>query len=151
MRTKNIGTTPGGQAHGGVRSATVETPPRDVRAVAVWIGIGFIAGAVFCTALGFWKSRPVAPEATAQAASAPTVPAVKSAALINSTAAALPSIYLVDPANCSALQLNRETNRTELRPCPSSGLALRLDPETPREDMAGILSTTAQASADDGN
>ena len=148
MLTKNTGTTktgttPGGQALGTVRPAIGETPSRDVRAAAVWVGIGFIAGAVFCTALGFWQSRTVAQEVTAQAAIAPTVPAVKSAPLIDPAAAALPSIYLVDPVNCSALQLNRETNRTELRPCPSSGLALRLDPETPREDMAGVTSTSA--------
>jgi hypothetical protein len=144
--TTNAGTTPGGQAHGAVRPATAETPSRNVRAVAVWVGIGFIACAVFCTALGFWQSRPVT-----EGAIAPTVPALKSATLISPAASALPSIYLVDPANCSALQLNRETNSTELRPCPSTGLALRLDPETPREDMAGVLSTTAQASAYDGN
>ena len=53
-------------------------------------------------------------------------------------AGSLPTIYLVDPVNCSALQLNRETNRTELRPCPSSGLALRLDPETERESLAEV-------------
>jgi hypothetical protein len=63
----------------------------------------------------------------------------------------LPTIYLVDPVNCSALQLNRETNRTELRPCPSTGLALRLDPQTGPEDMAGLTSTTAQASAYEPN
>ncbi len=146
MQTKFVDKTSGGQTLGTVRPATAEMPSRDVRAAAIWIGIGFVAGAVFCTALGFWQSRPVAQEAIA-----PTVPAVKSAALINPAAAALPSIYLVDPVNCSALQLNRETNRTELRPCPSSGLALRLDPDTPREDMAGVASTTAQASAYEAN
>lgn len=48
----------------------------------------------------------------------------------------LPSIHLVDPANCTSLELDREANRTVVRPCPSDGLALRLDTGTDREDLA---------------
>ena len=146
MQTKIDRKTLGGPALGAVRPSTVATSPL-VRAAAVWVGVGFVAGAVFCSALGFWQSRPVAQEVVAQ-----SVPAPKSAALTNPGAPALPTIYLVDPVNCSALQLNRETNRTELRACPNTGLALRLDPETPREDMAGGFTWTAtQASAYEPN
>jgi hypothetical protein len=50
----------------------------------------------------------------------------------------LPTIYLVDPANCTALILDRKTNSTEMRPCPHEGLALRLDPDGERESLAAV-------------
>ena len=49
----------------------------------------------------------------------------------------LPSIHRVDPASCTSLELDRvAANRTVVRPCPSDGLALRLDTGTDREDLA---------------
>ena len=57
----------------------------------------------------------------------------------------LPTIYLIDPANCTALLLDRGTNRTVVRPCPSNGLALRLEPVGGREDLAGLASSTLAA------
>ncbi len=48
----------------------------------------------------------------------------------------LPTIVHVDPANCTGLELDRQTNRTVVRPCPADGLALRLDNGDAREDLA---------------
>jgi hypothetical protein len=152
--------TPVGEALGTVRPGAHAAPPlagpamawarsRNARTAAVWIGVGFVAGAVFCLAVGrgvLADNAHVAQETSMQ-----SVPAAKAAALTNPAAPALPTIYLVDPVNCSALQLNRETNRTKLRPCPSTGLALRLDPQTGPEDLAGLTSTTAQASTYEPN
>lgn len=50
-------------------------------------------------------------------------------------AANLPVIHYVDPAVCTSLELDRQTNRTTMRPCPKEGLALRLDTDA-REDLA---------------
>ena len=161
------GQTPGRQApwgepFGTVRPGAHAAPPlagpamawarsRNVRTAAIWIGVGFATGAVFCLAVGVWRGVPADTAHVAQEWNTQSVPAAKAAALTTSAVPALPTIYLVDPVNCSALQLNRETNRTELRPCPSTGLALRLDPQTGPEDMAGLTSTTAQASAYEPN
>ncbi len=48
----------------------------------------------------------------------------------------LPTVYRVDPASCTGLELDRTTNRTVARPCPVDGLALRLDAGNDREDLA---------------
>ena len=52
----------------------------------------------------------------------------------------LPTIHHIDPATCTSLALDRKTNRTLRRPCPPDGIALRLDGDMQREDLA-ILAT----------
>lgn len=56
----------------------------------------------------------------------------------------LPSIHLVDPASCTSLELDRQANRTVVRPCPSDGLALRLDAGNDREDLAVLADYEAR-------
>jgi hypothetical protein len=100
------------------------------RSAALWCAGGFCAGALFWYAVGFWRfvSEVVldsGPQLTpAMAASA------------RPSGATLPTVYLIDPANCTALVLDRKTNSTEMRPCPQQGLALRLEPESARENLA---------------
>jgi len=55
----------------------------------------------------------------------------------------LPTIYLVDPVNCTALILDRKTNSTEMRPCPQQGLALRLEANSERASLAAVSGPTA--------
>ncbi len=118
-----------------------------VRTAIVWTGVGFIAGAVFWHAVGFWSflSGVVLQgtrEAHAEFARAESGTAAMPADRVNPP---LPTIYLVDPANCTALALDRGTNHTVVQPCPSKGLALRLEPEGGRENLAGLASSTLQA------
>jgi hypothetical protein len=115
-----------------------------VRQVALWVGAAALTGAVFLLASGFvplpGSRGERAHEAQAGFASSPT-----EAALIDPSRPALPTIYLVEPANCSALHLDRQTNRTSLEPCPDSGLALRLETDVTREDLAGLIGAPMQA------
>ena len=89
----------------------------------LWIAAGFLAGALFWYAVGFWRFRRRQLSSLRH-----QLRRRKSTAVAPPRQVSLPSIYLVDPANCSALHLNRETNSTELRPCPRSGLALAARP-----------------------
>jgi hypothetical protein len=57
----------------------------------------------------------------------------------------LPTIYLIDPANCTALALDRGSNKTVVRPCPKEGLALRLEPPGEREDLTSPTPQSFQA------
>jgi hypothetical protein len=110
---------------------------RSVGSAIAWGGLGFITGAIFWHAVGFWTflSDVVlkAPDTTAKAALA------VGAAVPGRSKTTLPTIYMVEPANCTALALDRQSNRTLLQPCPANGLALRLEPQGGREDMATIL------------
>jgi hypothetical protein len=114
-----------------VSSAPIVRRPRH-RSALLWCVGGFVAGAVFWYAVGFWRyvsdvmlnSGPqLAPEMTAAA---------------KPVDASLPTIYLVDPHNCTALVLDRRTSSTEVRPCPQEGLALRLEPDSERESLAAV-------------
>jgi hypothetical protein len=49
---------------------------------------------------------------------------------------ALQAVLLVDPANCTALVLDRSANSTATGPCPPTGLALRLERDGTRADLA---------------
>ena len=119
---------------------------RSARSAAVWAAVGFIAGAVFWHAVGFWSfvsdvvlkgaSTVEAKLALAASPRAPTSDREK---------ADLPTVYLVDSANCTALALDRLSNRTLVHPCPTSGLALRLEPEGGREDMADLSPPNVQS------
>ena len=132
-----------------MHAATVEqtqqfTPPGPAASVApaarrpryrsalLWCAGGFFAGALFWYAVGFWRFvSDVVLDSGPQLAPAITVVA-------KPEGASLPTIYLVDPANCTALVLDRKTNRTEMRPCPQEGLALRLEPDSERESLAAV-------------
>jgi hypothetical protein len=121
--------------------ATVLARPRNKgRAAIIWGGIGFLSGAVFWHAVGFWgflgdvvlngstDARASAVEALPViAADAPGVP--------------LPTFFLVDADKCTALVIDRPSNRTRKLPCPETGLALRLEPTGDREDL--VVLTTA--------
>jgi hypothetical protein len=105
---------------------------RSYRTALLWAAGGFLAGALFWYAVGFWRfvSDVVldpAPSAAAEmTAVAPPSPV------------SLPTIYLVDPANCTALILDRKTNSTVMKACPQEGLALRLEANSERENLAVV-------------
>jgi hypothetical protein len=119
-------------------AAPMRPSPAGLRPATLWIGAAALASAVFLLASGFvplpGSHGERAHQAQAGFAASPT-----EAALIDPSRRALPTIYLVDPGNCSALHLDRQTNRTSLEPCPNSGLALRLDADDTREDLAGLI------------
>lgn len=108
-------------------------PRRTLRAALLWGALGFFAGAVFWHAVGFWTfvsevvlNREDSAKFARQAAAGPDALAQPE----------LPVIYLIDPANCTALELDRTANRTAVRPCPREGLPLRLERGSDREDLA---------------
>jgi hypothetical protein len=76
---------------------------------------------------------------TAPAAATDATAAAEPAPPVEAAAAANPEpVYVVDPASCTALEIDRSAKRTLVRPCPDSGLSLRLDHESGREDLAGL-------------
>jgi hypothetical protein len=105
-----------------------------VRGAALWTTIGFVCGAIFWHAVGFWtfmsdmmfNGDAAAASHQAELSSDPI------------ETGSLPTIYRIDPASCTSLELDRLSNRIEVRPCPNEGLALRLESETTRGDMAVI-------------
>jgi hypothetical protein len=109
---------------------------RASRAAALWATLGFIGGAIFWHAIGSWNSTtlPVGSveESAATSAAAPAADPIETGSL--------PTIYQVDPANCTSLELDRRSNLTSVRPCPSEGLALRLDGNGDREDLSVLAS-----------
>ena len=54
-------------------------------------------------------------------------------------------MLVIHPANCTALVLDRTSNSTVARPCPPSGLALRLERDGVRDDLADVAQPTLQA------
>ncbi len=110
-------------------TATFIAGRRTFRTALLWSASGFLAGALFWHAVGFWRflsdvvfDPPPRPETMA--------------AVARPSQVSLPSIYLVDPANCTALILDRKTNSTVMQPCPEKGLALRLEANSERESLA---------------
>jgi hypothetical protein len=116
-------------------------PRRSVRTALLWGALGFFAGAIFWHAIGFWSfvSDVVLNREGG------TVFARAAAARLDAPPQELPVIYLVDPASCTALELDRAANRTALRPCPREGLALRLEQGGDREDLAILTREGLQA------
>ena len=114
------------------------SPRRHVRGAALWATIGFVAGAVFWHAVGFWTfvsevmfdgTEPAAAEEMALAPPPGTSDIVTGS---------LPTILHVDPARCTSLQLDRSSNLTSQRPCPADGIALRLEQGSERGDLSLI-------------
>ena len=103
-----------------------------MRQAVVWGGFGFLAGAVFWHAVGFWTFvSDVVFNGTDERGWS-----LAEAGMIGGHAdIGLPTIYLIDPASCTALAIDRPSNSTVVRPCPKEGLALRLEPPGEREDL----------------
>jgi hypothetical protein len=131
-----------------VSGATTARSPSKGRSTAlVWGGVGFVTGAVFWHAVGFWTFvSDVVLQGNAPPAALP--PPLQEASLTTgsvTSAVALPTIYMVDPASCTSLVLDRSSNSTTPRPCPEEGLALRLEPAEGREDLTVVLEPRIQA------
>ena len=105
---------------------------RSYRTALLWAAGGFLAGALFWYAVGFWRFV-----SDVVLAPAPTA-AAEMTAVAPPSQVSLPTIYLVDPANCTALILDRKTNSTVMQPCPQKGLALRLEANSERESLAVV-------------
>jgi hypothetical protein len=108
---------------------SARTPPRGrARGAALWATLGFACGAIGWHAIGFWTMMTD----VTRGGEAVVVLAADAGVIETSS---LPSIYRVDPASCTSLELDRNVNRTVVRPCPPDGLALRLDTGNAREDL----------------
>lgn len=129
--------TIGRERYGGVAgaaaagAATVIPRRRGFRSALLWSAAGFLAGAVFWHAVGFWRF-------ISDAVLDPAPGPAQMAAVSRPSQVSLPTIYLVDAANCTALVLERKTNSTVMQPCPQKGLALRLEPNSERESLAAV-------------
>jgi hypothetical protein len=113
-----------------------ETVRRPGRGTALGTAIGFACGAVFWHALGFAGVHFKAPADPKGEAAYALADAGGASPLETGS---LPTIYRVDPAVCTILELDRQANRTVDRPCPADGLALRLDSGDDREDFAILV------------
>ena len=102
---------------------------RGLRTALLWSAGGFLAGALFWHAVGFWRF-------IADVVFEPPPRPEQAAAVAPPSRVSLPTIYMVEPANCTALILDRKTNSTFMQPCPRDGLALRLEANGERENLA---------------
>ncbi len=121
--------------------AAADGERRPWRTAALGTAIGFACGAVFWHALGIaglYVKAPANPTGDAAYALADA-----SGASPLETGS-LPTIHRVDPAVCTSLELDRQTNRNVERPCPADGLALRLDNGDDREDLAILVDNDAR-------
>jgi hypothetical protein len=120
------------EASGPAAAKAVIPRRRSYRTALLWAAGGFLAGALFWYAVGFWRFvSDVVLDPALSAAAEMTAVALPSQI-------SLPTIYLVDPANCTALILDRKTNSTVMKPCPQEGLALRLEANSERESLAVV-------------
>lgn len=114
----------------------VRTVParRPVRGAALFTTIGFVGGAVFWHAVGFWTFMSElmfdSDTATAHQQAVVSIDQIETGSL--------PTVYGINPSNCTSLELDRASNQTAVRPCPAEGLALRLDGDGSRGDLAVI-------------
>jgi hypothetical protein len=111
----------------GMRAAPEKTPTRGRAGAAIWAAVALACGSPAVGALG----AEVGKTASMTLAAAHALAASGALEL-----ATLPTIHHVDPAVCTSLELDRQSNRTVARPCPPGGLTLRLDDGTAREDLA---------------
>lgn len=118
----------------GAESAIAAAVRRPARGAALWATIGFVSGAVFWHAIGFWSFMS---ELVLNSKPATTVQDLSLVGADFETGS-LPDVYHVNPQHCISLVLNREANYTAAQPCPREGIALRLDVESSREDIAVI-------------
>ena len=124
------------RARSDTRSAAIVAPARTRRGrrgAALWTTVGFVCGAVFWHAVGFWNFVGDIAFNQGGDSAAALSPAQQDNSIVTGS---LPIVYRVDPASCTSLELDRQSNRTVVRPCPGDGLALRLDAGNDREDLA---------------
>src|SRR5665647_2022752 len=107
---------------------------RPARGALACGAIGFACGAIFWHAIGFWSFVSDVVLNHAGGDTFTVRDAQPDAGTLET--GSLPTIYLVEPASCTSLELDRPSNRTIVRPCPAGGLALRLDSGNDREDLA---------------
>lgn len=119
------------------RAVTVRRP----RSAALGTAIGFACGAVFWHALGIAGLYVKAPANPTGDAAYALADAGGASPLETGS---LPTIHRVDPAVCTSLELDRQSNRTVERRCPADGLALRLDNGDDREDLAILVDNDAR-------
>ena len=145
MQAATIKRERGGEVAGSGTATAASIPRRrTLRAALLWSAAGFLAGALFWYAVGFWRFiSDVVFDA------APRTGAM--AAVAQPSQVSLPTIYLVDPANCTALILDRKTNSTVMQPCPQEGLALRLEADSGRESLAIVSDPAMMAAHDPAN
>jgi hypothetical protein len=120
------------------QTGAVSPPTRGpVRGAMACGAIGFACGAIFWHATGFWS---FVSDVVLNSAGGDTVMADDARPSADTlVTGSLPTIYRVEPGNCTSLELDRHANRTVIRPCPSDGLALRLDAGNDREDLAVLV------------
>ncbi len=120
------------EVFGSTATTATDRVPRHprYRAALLWSVGGFLAGALFWYAVGFWRF----------VSDIVLDPGPRTTEIMTAVAppsrVSMPTIYLVDPAYCTALILDRKTNSTQMRPCPQNGLALRLEANSERESLA---------------
>jgi hypothetical protein len=112
-----------------------------VRRPFTWGVTGFLIGAGFWTAMAE-VARHGSPTAALNFALARAQAAPVDA---KRPQRALQAMLLINPANCSALVLDRALNSTVARPCPPGGLALTLERNGARDDLANVAPSTLQA------
>lgn len=118
------------------RAPHASPPRRPGRGTALGAALGFACGAIFWHAAGLSTLIFTDPRDGGGSSAAPARRAQVGAEALET--GSLPTIYRVDPAACTSLELDRHSNRTVVRPCPSDGLALRLDQGDDREDLANL-------------
>lgn len=113
---------------------------RPVHGAALWASIGFVCGAIFWHAIGLWTfvSQLMADGKEVAAVQGPEV---RGEEIVTGS---LPAIHRIDPTLCTSLELDRPSNATAVRPCPSEGLALRLETGETRGDLAVVSQVGAR-------
>ncbi len=116
---------------------------RHTRTAIVWGSLGFLTGALFWHAMGFWTFvSNVVWNANAPRGGGTTI-ARAIAATIDEAAQGAGTVRL-DPGTCTSVALDRLTNSIVVHPCPSNELVLRLDSQGHREDLAEIEEAQAK-------
>jgi hypothetical protein len=112
-----------------------------VRRPFAWGVTGFLIGA------GFWTAVSEVAQYGSPIAAVNFALANAHAATVDARAPqrTLQAMLLINPANCSALVLDRTLNSTVARPCPPDGLALTLERDGTRDDLANVAPPTLQA------
>lgn len=110
---------------------------RHVRGAALWATVGFVLGAVFWHAIGFWTFMSQLTFDRSETVAAQSAPAGDEIIETGS----LPTIVRIDPASCTSLELDRTSNRTAERPCPHDGLALRHETGAERGNLARMAAS----------
>ena len=137
---------PHAKGKGGPARVVPKQTSRRARWPVAWGGTGFVLGALFGQAFGFWSFVSEVVLYAAPMAGAKFALADANAATFDAgPEMALQAVLLVDPANCTALVLDRTANSTATGPCPTTGLALRLERDGTRADLAADALPSVQS------